>query len=194
MKSVCLIGAGVLAALLSAAPMALANAPDLKDAAGTYRIANASRIGFSVDQVGGGGISGVFNKFSGTFKINSNNVSASTVNFTLFPGSVTTKDGRIADFLRSSAVFDAENFPQVTFRSTSVRQTSSDTAVVEGTLTAKGVSRRETFNVRLTDWSSGSIAFNVEGRVHRSRYKMAAGEPIYLDIVIFDMNIKGQRR
>ena len=49
----------VIPLLLAIAP-ALANADTLADVAGRYKIDASSRIGFVVEQIGGGGISGDF--------------------------------------------------------------------------------------------------------------------------------------
>lgn len=187
------VATALLAGPLIAGP-AQARTPDLAQAAGTYDIGAASQIRFSVDQVGGGGIQGSFTKFSGRFQIDGGNVATSSVSFTLYPQSVSTAEGRMEDFLRSSAVFDAASYPTVTFRSTAVRQTGDDTAVVDGMLTARGITHREQFAVRLQQLSGRQIAFNVTGKVYRSRYKMDVGTPIYLNIVKFDMDIRGQRR
>ncbi|WP_246304397.1 YceI family protein [Ensifer sesbaniae] len=177
------------------ASLTFAAAPDLADAAGNYGITSASRIHFTVAQTGGGGgIAGDFGKFSGSFRIDRNDVGRSTVEFTLYPASVKTGEKRVEDFLKSSAVFDTANYSTVTFRSTNVKQTGPDTAAVEGTLTARGTSRKERFSVTLLDWNRGSIAFNIRGNIHRSPYGMDVGTPIYSNVVEFDMNIKGQRR
>ncbi|MDI7861308.1 YceI family protein [Rhizobiaceae bacterium n13] len=182
-----------LFAALVAEPGLGAPAPDLQAAAGTYRVTSASRIGFSIGQVGGGGIQGTFGNFSGTFRIDGGNIGRSTVQFTIYPQSVVTRERRMEDFLRSSAVFHAEKFPTVTFRSTAVRQTASDQAIVEGLLTARGTTRPETFNVRLTGWNRSSIAFEVTGSLYRSRYGMDVGTPVYSNVVRFDMDIRGRR-
>lgn len=169
-------------------------APELSQAAGTYDISASSQIRFSVDQVGGGGINGKFTKFSGRFRIDGGSIGGSSVSFTLYPQSVSTPEQRMTDFLRSRAVFDAAAHPTVTFRSTAVRQTADDTAVVDGMLTARGITHREQFAVRLQGLKGNVIAFNVTGNVYRSRYRMDVGTPIYLNIVKFDMDIRGRRR
>lgn len=182
------------AALVTIAATVEAKAPALTDAAGNYRIANSSRIHFSVGQTGGGGgIAGNFAKFSGAFQIDGN-IERSSVEFTLYPDSVRASERRIEDFLRSSAVFDTANFQTVTFRSTSVRQTGPDSATVEGALTARGKTRKERFAVRLTDWDKRSISFTIRGSIRRAPYGMDVGTPIYSNVVEFDMNIKGVRR
>lgn len=182
-----------LAALFCAAP-ALSRTPALSEAAGTYDIAGSSQIRFTVDQIGGGGIKGRFTKFSGVLRIDGRRIGASTVSLTIYPQSVAAAEDRIANFLRSSAVFDAAAYPTVTFRSTAVRQTGEDAAIVDGMLTARGITHREQFAVRLQQLAGRSIAFAVTGDVYRSRYRMDVGVPIYLNVVKFDMDIRAVRR
>lgn len=167
--------------------------PSLAEAAGRYAITPGSSIAFSVDQVGGGGIKGKFRKFSGTFNLKAGDLSHSMVNFELKPGSVSTGQDRIDAFLRSGAVFDSDHFDTISFRSNSVEQTGPDSARITGTLTAKGHSMSESFDVKLTAWTGRKIAFDVSGRIFRSRYAMDVGTPIYSNVVQFDMMIEGLR-
>lgn len=171
----------------------VAKADTLSQVAGSYKIQPSSRIGFSVGQVGGGGITGDFKKFSGVFKLNPSNIGQSSINFTLYPESVSTGQARIENFLRSDAVFDSANFPTITFRSTQITQTSPNTAEVAGMLTARGKTSPASFQASLADHSKNSITFHVEGKIMRSRYGMDVGTPIYSNVVQFDMQIEGQR-
>jgi polyisoprenoid-binding protein YceI len=167
--------------------------PSLTAAAGRYAITAKSNIGFAVDQVGGGGIRGTFGKFSGTFNLKAGDLAHSMVDFELRPESVSTGQDRVDAFLRSGAVFDAGHFDTITFRSERVEQTGPDSAHITGTLTAKGHSSPESFDVKLTQFGGRSIAFNVSGKIFRSRYAMDVGTPIYSNVVQFDMMIEGQR-
>lgn len=187
------IRTSLAAALFILSTTALARADTLSTLRGTYAIAPSSQIAFSVEQVGGGGISGVFSRFSGTFDLHPDEVARSSVDFTLEPGSVVTGQPRVENFLRSSAVFDADAFPVITFRSTSVRQEGLDSALIEGVLTARGVTRRETFRATLVEGQGRTVAFHVMGDVYRSPYGMDVGTPIYSNVVRFDMMIKGER-
>nr|WP_234937131.1 YceI family protein [Rhizobium herbae] len=171
----------------------LAKAPSLDDAAGRYDIDGSSQINFSVGQVGGGGISGKFGRFSGTFQLDGQDISRSVVQFALFPETVQTGEPRIENFLRSSAVFDTENHPKITFRSTKITQTGDDTAEIEGILTAKGTTRTEHFEAKLTKWNRSVISFHIQGGIYRTRYDMSVGIPIYSNIVQFDMIVNGQK-
>lgn len=183
--------------ILLAGALALASSPSfgesLASAGGRYAIEPSSRIVFSVGQVGGGGIEGQFRQFSGTFIIDAARVSRSAVSFTLRPASVQAGQPRITNFLRSSAVFDVDNHPAITFRSTRVTQTGPRSATVEGVLSARGVARRESFEVVLLRQQGRGIAFHVTGNVQRSPYGMDVGTPIYSNVVKFDMTVEGRR-
>ncbi len=179
--------------LVLAATSAEARAPSLDDAAGRYDIDGSSQINFSVAQTGGGGISGKFGKFSGTFQLDGKDIRKSVVEFSLFPDTVQTGEPRIEKFLRSSAIFDTANHPEIVFRSTKITQTGEDTAEIEGKLTAKGTTRTEHFSAKLTKWNRRTISFQIEGGIYRDHYNMSAGLPIYSNIVQFDMTVNGQK-
>lgn len=170
-----------------------AKAPTLDDAAGRYDIDGSSQINFKVGQVGGGGISGKFTKFSGTFQLDRGDIEKSVVEFALFPETVQTGEPRIENFLRSTAVFDTAAYPKIVFRSTRITRTGEDTAQIEGNLTAKGTTRTEHFDATLTKWNRRVIGFHIQGGVFRTRYDMSVGIPIYSNIVEFDMMVNGQK-
>jgi polyisoprenoid-binding protein YceI len=166
----------------------------LSEAAGKYQIMPQSRIGFDVAQAGGGGITGTFGKFSGTFILDASGLEKSRVELQLFPESVKTGQKRVEDFLRSSAVFDTEKFAQVTFRSSKITQLSPTTARVEGVLNARGISKPAKFDVSLEERKGASIVFHVTGKVLRSPFGMDVGTPIYSNVVQFDMMLAGKRQ
>jgi polyisoprenoid-binding protein YceI len=192
-QKIVLLAALLLSTAFPAVGQSAVEVPSLSAAAGRYSITPRSNIGFVVDQVGGGGIKGKFGKFSGTFNLKAGDLAHSIVDFELQPASVSTGQDRVDTFLRSGAVFDSGHFDRITFRSERVEQTGPDTAHVSGTLTAKGHSSPESFDVKLTSFSDRSIAFNVSGKIFRSRYAMDVGTPIYSNVVQFDMMIEGQR-
>ncbi len=189
-----------LAALLLAGPLAgfpptaKAAADALSEAAGSYRIDKSSSIRFAVDQVGGGGIRGSFPDYKGSFRIDGSNVGKSNVTITLYPKSVQANEARVERFLRSDAVFDVENYPEITFRSTAVQRTGASTARIVGVLTARGKSRRAEFKADVSRQAGGSISFHVTGTIYRSPYGMGVGTPIYSNLVQFDMTLNGTRQ
>jgi polyisoprenoid-binding protein YceI len=185
--------------ILSAFIIVLFTLPALADAllsqaSGRYRIDVAeSRIGFSVAQVGGGGISGTFGDFAGRFEINGRDISRSKVEISIAPASVATGVPRVENFLRGKAVLDAVRNPDVTFRSSKVTRTGPQSAVIEGLLSARGREKPALFNVELVERAGGRIVFRVTGEVRRTPYDMQVGYPIYSNIVKFDMTLTGRR-
>ena len=191
MRRISLLSAFII---VSFAQPALADAL-LSQASGSYRIdAAKSRIGFSVAQVGGGGISGAFGDFGGNFKINGRDISRSKVEISIAPASVATGKPRVEAFLRGKAVLDAVRNPDVTFRSTKVTRTGPQRAVIEGLLSARGQQKPALFNVELVEKSGRRIVFRVTGDIRRAPYDMQVGYPIYSNIVKFDMTLTGRRR
>jgi len=182
-------GVAALAFLLQSSA---ATADELSEAAGRYRIDAGSRIAFHVAQAGGGGISGRFDRFSGTFTLKKD-IGSSDVQIVIDADSVRTGEPRSENFLRSDAVFDAAHFPQITFRSASVTQTGPASARLEGRLTARGKARNERFDVSLTGRDARHIQFHVTGQIMRSPYGMNVGTPIYSNVVEFDMQLDGRR-
>lgn len=185
---------GLSLGLASFSGVVPARADTLSALHGRYVISPSSRIAFSVAQVGGGGIGGVFSRFSGSFDLHPDNVARSSVTFSLKPESVATGQPRVESFLRSSAVFDVAAYPVITFRSTTVRQQGSNHAVIEGMLTARGITRRETFEATLVKRQGQTVAFHVVGDMMRSPYGMDVGTPIYSNITHFDMTLDGKRK
>ena len=181
-------------AILFGSAISEARSDPLSDAAGQYRIEPSSRIAFNVGKVGGGGISGDFGEFRGTFRIDAKDVGRSTVQLTLMPESVRTGEPRVEKFLRSDAVFDVANFPEITFRSTRVTRIGENSARLEGVLTARGKSKKASFDIAVASRTARGIAFRVRGKILRSLYGMDVGTPIYSNVVDFDMDLHGSRR
>lgn len=182
------------AAVATCLAMPVFAAVALSDAAGSYTISPAgSSIRFSVGKAGGGGLAGAFARFKGSIRIDNSNIGRSQVNITIFPESVGTGQSRVDAFLRSDAVFDAANNPEIQFRSTSVKRTGDTSALVTGRLTARGKTFSEKFTAELAGLKAGRIKFHVTGKVLRSRYGMDVGTPIYSNVVDFDMTLTGRR-
>jgi len=186
-------GGLVLLSLAAIDCRATSAADPLEAAAGHYVIERGSEIDFMVAQIGGGGIRGRFPDFSGTFDIMAHDFSKSRVDFTISPASVAANQPRITNFLKSSAVFDAADFPVIRFRSFRVERTGPESARIDGMLTAKGRTLTQSFTASLVDLDGGGIAFHVVGSVYRAAYGMEIGVPIYSNVVRFDMMLKGHR-
>jgi polyisoprenoid-binding protein YceI len=107
---------------------------------GTWDIdATHSTVGFSVRHMMVSKVRGYFREFSGEI-VTAADPADSTVTATIDLGSIDTRQEQRDAHIRSADFFDAENHPQMTFRSTAVRTDGADW-VVDGELTIKGATR-----------------------------------------------------
>lgn len=115
----------------------------------TYTIDPAhSRIGFHLRHLLGTA-RGEFHQFRGTIEFDPKQPERSSVVVQIQVASIDTKIEKRDEHLRSADFFDAEKFPEIVFRSRSVKQTSADTGEISGELTMHGVTRPITLRVKL---------------------------------------------
>ncbi len=116
-------------------------------AADTYKIdPSHSEVGFKVRHF----LSktpGRFAKFQGIIQIDEKDITRSSVEVSIDTASVNTDNDARDKHLRSADFFDAEKFPAMTFRSTSVREVAKGKLEVTGDLTLRGVTKRITFPI-----------------------------------------------
>jgi polyisoprenoid-binding protein YceI len=115
----------------------------------TYRFEpSGSTIGFRVHQFLGT-THGKFTKFSGKIEIDREHPENSSVTAQIDVRSIDTRIKRRDDHLRSAEFFNVEKFPQITFKSRSVKQTGPQSGEILGGLTIHGVTRPITLHVKL---------------------------------------------
>jgi polyisoprenoid-binding protein YceI len=180
----------LLPLLLGTAP---AEAAGFDNLAGRYTVGDRSSVTFSISGTLVPTVQGSFHSFSGTFQLDPVHTERSSVTFSVASGSVATGIAPLDSLLRSSAVFDAADHPDIRFKSTTVRRTSETTAEMDGLLTLKGQTLAEHFTVTLTGHNDGRPEFHVVGRVARSAFGMNIGRPLYSDDVVFDLAVDGNR-
>lgn len=92
---------------------------------------------------------GTFREFGAQIDYDPANVAQSRVDFTVRVTSIDTKNDDRDSTLKGRDFFDAERYPLLTFRSTSVTPRGKGRADVTGDLTIKGVTKRVTVPVQL---------------------------------------------
>ncbi|HOU54061.1 MAG TPA: YceI family protein [Myxococcota bacterium] len=107
-----------------------------------------SQVLFQVNHLGIGQIWGWFQKFEGTIVLDAADAARSSVEFTLVPESVNTRDEKRDQHLRGPDFFNVKQAPKWTFRSRSVREVGNDTFEIEGDLTVRGVTKPLKFKAR----------------------------------------------
>jgi polyisoprenoid-binding protein YceI len=115
----------------------------------TYKFdSSGSTIGFTVHQFLGT-THGKFTRFSGKIDVDREHPDNSSVTAQIDVRSIDTHIKKRDDHLRSPEFFNVEKFPQMTFRSRSVKRTGPQSGDILGDLTIHGVTRPITLHVKL---------------------------------------------
>ncbi len=110
----------------------------------TYKFdPSGSTIGFSVHQFLGT-THGKFTKFNGKIEIDRERPENSSVTAQIDVRSIDTRINKRDDHLRSAEFFNVEKFPQITFKSRTVKRTGPQSGDILGDLTMHGVTRPTT--------------------------------------------------
>ena len=106
-------------------------------------------------------IKGTFDKWNASLKFSSADVRSAVLEIAIQADSVNTGSGMKNKKLKSKDFFDAKNSPMITFKSTKVVQTGSNTFQLEGDFTIRGVTKSETLIV--TDNGKGTTSGSIDG-------------------------------
>jgi polyisoprenoid-binding protein YceI len=109
---------------------------------------SGSSIGFSVHQFLGT-TRGKFANFSGRIEVDREHPENSSVTAQIDVQSIDTRIKKRDDHLRSAEFFNVEKFPQMTFKSRSVKRTGPQSGDILGDLTIHGVTKPITLHVKL---------------------------------------------
>jgi polyisoprenoid-binding protein YceI len=149
--------------------MTTATTTDFRALTGTYALDVAhTRLGFVARHAMVTKVRGAFNSFEGTATIDGAEPSKSSVAITMDVASIDTRNEQRDGHLRTNDFLDLENYPTITFTSTSIEHDGGDDFQVTGDLTIKGVTRSVTipleFQGAVKDpWGNDRIGF--EGSV-----------------------------
>lgn len=108
-----------------------------------------SSITFEVGHFGISSVPGRFDAFDAHFTYDPDKPEASTAEATIEVKSVNTGVEKRDDHLRTADFFDAEKFPQMTFKSKSVKDATKDGFQLVGDLTLHGVTKEVTLDVKV---------------------------------------------
>ena len=109
---------------------------------------SGSTIAFSVHQFLGT-TRGKFTSFNGRIEVDREHPEKSSVTAQIGVRSIDTQIKKRDDHLRSAEFFNVEKFPQITFKSRSVKRTGPQSGDILGDLTMHGVTKPVTLHVKL---------------------------------------------
>ena len=149
-------------------------------------------------------VRGRFTDFAGTIVGDPAKPEAATVEFTVKTASIDTAQPKRDGHLRSADFFDAEKFPEITFKSTKIKTTGKDKYDVSGNLTMHGVTKPITLSV--TNLGSGGtgkdekFGFEATTTLNRKDFGIVwnraldTGGFMLGDDVIVEINIEAGRK
>jgi len=120
-------------------------------------------------------VRGRFNDFAGKINMDTKNLAASSVDFHVKTTSIDTAVPDRDKHLRTADFFDVEKYPEITFKSDSIKATGKDKYAVTGTLTLHGVSKKVTLPVTFLGqakdpWGGTRAGFETSTTVNRKDY------------------------
>ena len=146
----------------------------------TYKIDEThADIGFSVRHMVVSTTRGAFTEFKGSFTTDAagNLTSATCI---IDTDSVDTKNAKRDEHLRGEDFFDAAKYPEITFKSTSVKKTGERKYDVVGDLTMRDVTKSITLPVEINGpiqdpWGGTRMGFEAETTVNRQDWNIKYG-------------------
>ena len=133
--------------LLAAVALSLLAAGIPALAADTYNVDKThSEVSFRIKHLLGK-VPGRFDDFSGTIQFDAAKPENSSVEFAIKATSIDTANGDRDNHLRSPDFFDVEKFPEITFKSTSVKAVAPNRFQVTGAFTLHGVAKTITLPI-----------------------------------------------
>lgn len=120
----------------------MTTALSLADLTGTWTIDPAhSRLGFVARHAMVTKVRGSFNDVEGTAVVDGSNLANSTVTVTIQAASIDTRNEQRDEHIRSNDFLALEEYPTITFVSTSVEETGDGELAITGDLTIKGTTK-----------------------------------------------------
>src|SRR5215472_2917835 len=112
---------------------------------------NHSTLGFSAKHMMVTTVRGRFTEFTGSVELPDDDPTKAVAEFSIKAGSIDTGVEQRDNHLRSADFFDAERFPELTYRSTAIKALGGDRYRADGELTIRGTTRPVTLEIDLGD-------------------------------------------
>lgn len=159
-----------------------------------------SEVQFKVKHLVISTVSGFFKNFEGSLTSESDDFTNAEIEFSLDVNSIDTNQEHRDTHLKSAEFFDAEQFPHITFKSTSFTKKNDEEYELKGDLTIKGITKPVTLEVEhggsAADFYGNTKAgFDITGKINRKEFgltwegvteagSVVVGEDIKLDISV----------
>jgi len=134
-----------------------------------------SEVQFKVKHLVISTVSGFFKSFEGSLTTESDDFTNAQIEFSLDVNSVDTNQENRDAHLKGPEFFDAEQYPKITFKSTSFTKKDDEEYELKGDLTIKGVTKPVTLQVEhggsAADFYGNTKAgFDITGKINRKDF------------------------
>jgi len=129
-------------------------------------------------------VKGKFSGLSGVLKLDENDYTHSVVEVSIPAASVSTVDEKLDAHLKEADFFDVQNFPTLTFKSTSIRSLGDRDYEVTGDLTIRGVTKSVILSVRdlsqpsKDPWGNQRIGLSASATINRKEFGLVWNAPL----------------
>ena len=143
---------------------------------------NHAQLNFSATHFGISHVEGVFKDFSVTITSEKDDFTDAQIEMAAQINSIYTQVEMLDNDLKSSNWFDAEKFPVMVFKSTSLKKISGKNYKLDGNISFHGVTKPVVFNVVFNGWAvtmtkKQTAGFTLTGKLNRSDFDLG-GTPL----------------
>lgn len=142
-----------------------------------------SQLGFTVTHLGISDVSGTFNDFDVTVTSSKPDFSDAIFELKANVASIDTRVDARDNHLKSADFFDAAKYPEITFKSTSLKKNGKENYKLTGNLNMHGITRPVTMDIKyrgVTDnpmTKAKTVGFQLSGSISRADFNIGAGFP-----------------
>ncbi|MGJ1421606.1 YceI family protein [Sphingobacterium spiritivorum] len=134
-----------------------------------------SELEFKVKHMMISNVKGLFQDFEIQLEGNGEDLTSATIKAAIKTDSINTKNEQRDQHLKSGDFFDAANYPEIKFVSTSIVKKSEDEFAVTGDLTIKDVTKAITLDVdfggvAVDPWGNSKAGYTFSGKINRSDF------------------------
>ncbi|EEI93707.1 YceI-like domain protein [Sphingobacterium spiritivorum ATCC 33300] len=134
-----------------------------------------SELEFKVKHMMISNVKGLFQDFEIQLEGNGEDLTSATIKAAIKTDSINTKNEQRDQHLKSGDFFDAANYPEIKFVSTSIVKKSEDEFAVTGDLTIKDVTKPITLDVdfggiAIDPWGNSKAGYTFSGKINRSDF------------------------
>ncbi len=134
-----------------------------------------SKIQFEVSHMVISSVTGFFKKYDIQIETTQDDFSDAKISFTADVNSIDTDNEKRDKHLKSADFFDAENHPQIKFKSKSFEKTEEGKYKLVGDITMRGITKEISLDVKykgtVTDpWGSTRAGFVITGEINRFEF------------------------